>query len=93
MGSYIQAMTDQARPIAWLALKEGTPVHDSSGAEIGKVGTVVGDEQKDIFSGITVTSGIFTRERFAPAEIVGRITESSVELNLGGDEADRLKPY
>ena len=86
-------MADEDRPIAWPALKEGTPVHDSTGAEIGKVGRVVADQQQDIFSGITVTSGIFSTERFAPAELVGRITETSVELNLGAEEAERLDPY
>lgn len=86
-------MADEDRPIAWPALKEGTPVYDSTGAELGKVGRVVADQQQDIFSGITVTSGIFSTERFAPAEIVGRITETTVELNLGADEAERLEPY
>ena len=86
-------MADEDRPIAWPALKEGTAVYDSTGAEIGRVGKVVADQQQDIFSGITVTSGIFSTERFAPAEIVGRITESTVELNLGADEAERLEPY
>lgn len=86
-------MADEDRAIAWPALKVGTPVYDSSGAEIGKVSRVVADQQKDIFSGITVTSGIFSTERFAPAEIVGRITESSVELSLEATEAERLEPY
>jgi uncharacterized protein YrrD len=86
-------MADEDRPIAWPALKEGTPVHDSSGAEVGKVGRVVADQQQDIFSGITVTSGIFSTERFVPADLVGRITESSVELNVGADEAEQLEPY
>jgi uncharacterized protein YrrD len=86
-------MADENRPIAWSALKEGTPVHDSSGGEVGKVGRVVADQQKDIFSGITVTSGIFSTERFAPAEMVGRITETSVELRLAAEEAERLEPY
>lgn len=87
-------MADEDRPIAWPALKEGTPVHDSTGAEIGKVGRVVADQQQDIFSGITVvTSGIFSTERFAPADVVGRITETSVELNLEAAEAKGLDPY
>jgi hypothetical protein len=86
-------MADEDRPIAWPALKEGTPVHDSTGAEIGKVGRVVADQQKDIFSGITVTSGIFSTERFAPAEVVGRMTVTRVELSLEAGEAGRLEPY
>ncbi|CAN5609766.1 hypothetical protein BH20ACT21_BH20ACT21_01160 [soil metagenome] len=86
-------MADEDRPIAWPALKEGTPVHDSTGAEIGKVGRVVADKEKDIFSGITVTSGILSTERFAPADFVGRITETSVELILEAAEAERLEPY
>jgi hypothetical protein len=86
-------MADEDRPIAWPALKEGKPVHDSTGAEIGKVGRVVADQQKDIFSGITVTSGIFSTERFAPAEVVGRMTVTRVELSLEAGEAGRLEPY
>jgi hypothetical protein len=86
-------VTAEDRPIAWLALEQGTPVRDSAGAEIGKVGRVVGDQQKDIFSGITVTTGLFSAERFAPAAVVARITASSVDLNLGREEAEQLDPY
>ena len=68
-------------------------MRDSAGAEIGKVGRVVGDQQKDIFSGITVVSGLFRAERFAPAELVTGITESEVQLNLSPDQADELEVY
>jgi hypothetical protein len=54
----ICAVTDTERPIAWLALEKGTPVLDADGAEIGKVLEVVGDEQKDIFSGIRWRHGL-----------------------------------
>jgi hypothetical protein len=82
-----------SRPIAWLALQQGTVVRAQGGQEVGKVGRVVGDQQKDIFSGITVVSGLFRAERFAPAELVTGITESEVQLNLSPDQADELEVY
>jgi uncharacterized protein YrrD len=82
-----------SRPIAWLALRQGTVVRARGGQEVGKVGRVVGDQQKDIFSGITVVSGLFRAERFAPAELVAGITESEVRLSLSPDQADQLEVY
>ena len=86
-------MSADQRPIAWLALSKGTPVHASGGDEIGKVAQVVGDVSKDIFSGITFRSNLLATERFAPAELVAQITEGAVRLSISSDEAERLAAY
>ncbi len=80
-------MEDEDRPIAWLALEKGTTVRAADGDEIGVVSQVIGDEQKDIFSGITITSGLFGTERYAPADLVDAITRSEVRLSLGSRRA------
>ena len=77
-----------ANPISYMALQKGTPVHASDGSELGTVSEVIADEQKDIFSGIEITSGLLSGNRFVPADLVGTITDEAVELTIGPDEAD-----
>lgn len=80
-------------PIAWLALDEGTPILASDGDEVGRVATVVADEQKDIFSGVTFKPGLLDGQRFVPAAAIDRLTESAVHLNISAAEAAELEPY
>lgn len=80
-------------PIAWLALEEGTPILASDGEEIGRVTTVVADEQKDIFSGVTFRPGLLDGQRFVPADSIDRLTEAAVHLNITADQAAELEPY
>jgi sporulation protein YlmC with PRC-barrel domain len=80
--------------IAWAALEQGTPIVTSDGEEIGKVATVVADEQKDIFSGVTFRPGALEGERFLPAVLIERLTAGRVLLGVdrAGAEA-RAEPY
>lgn len=80
-------------PIAWLALDEGTPILASDGEEVGRVTTVVADEQKDIFSGVTFRPGLLDGQRFVPADAIDRLTESAVHLNITAAQAADLEPY
>jgi uncharacterized protein YrrD len=82
-------MSDAETPIAWPALKKGVPVYSSDGEELGKVASIVADEQKDIFSGLTLDPGVFKHERFVPADLVGRMTTRAVMLTLRSAEAER----
>ncbi len=84
---------DEDRPIAWLALEEGTPIVANDGAEVGRVATVVADEQKDIFSGVTFRPGLLDGPRFIPAEAIDRLTATAVHLKISGSEAAALDPY
>jgi PRC-barrel domain len=79
--------------VAWLVIERGWTVVASDGSEIGKVNEVVGDTGKDIFDGLTVSSGVLGKPRYVPSERVKRITEGRVELDLGPDEAHRLEEY
>ena len=85
-------MTEET-PIAWLALEEGTPILASDGAEIGRVTTVVADEQKDIFSGVTFRPGLLDGQKFVPADSIDRLTASAVHLRISEAEADALDDY
>jgi uncharacterized protein YrrD len=80
-------------PIAWLALEEGTPIVASDGEEVGRVATVVADEQKDIFSGVTFKPGLLDGQRFVPADSIDRLTESAVHLKITAEQAAELEPY
>ena len=80
-------------PIAWLALEEGTPIVASDGEEIGRVATVVADEQKDIFSGVTFKPGLLDGQRFVPAAAIDRLTRSAVHLNISASDAEKLEAY
>ena len=80
-------------PIAWLALEEGTPILASDGAEIGRVATVVADEQKDIFSGVTFRPGLLDGQRFVPASAIDRLTRAAVHLNIPASDAEELESY
>jgi uncharacterized protein YrrD len=75
-------MTESEEPIAWSALDKGTPVYSSDGTELGKVAAVIADEQKDIFSGISLNPGLFKDERFVPADLIDRLTTDAVYLNI-----------
>lgn len=80
-------------PIAWLALDEGTPIVASDGEEVGRVATVVADEQKDIFSGVTFRPGLLDGQRFVPADAIDRLTEAAVHLKITAAQAAELDPY
>jgi uncharacterized protein YrrD len=86
-------MTERETPIAWSVLPKGTPVYSSDGAELGKVAGVIADEQKDIFSGISLNPGLFKDERFVPADLIEEMTGEAVRLSISSHEADRrLEP-
>lgn len=68
-------------------------MYSSEGDEVGKVTDVVADEQKDIFSGIAVSTGLFESDVFVPADLVAELTEDAVRLTISASEAEALKPY
>ncbi len=80
-------------PIAWLALEEGTPVVANDGTEIGRVTSVVADEQKDIFSGVAFRHGLLDGQRFVPAGAIERLTQSAVHLSISAEQAEELDSY
>ncbi len=80
-------------PVSWLLIEKGWRVVASDGTDIGKVHEVIGDKGKDIFDGLSVSSGLLGRPRYVPAERVRSIIEACVQLDLVPAEAERLQQY
>lgn len=86
-------MTDTPDPVSWLLVERGWKVVSSDGTEIGRVDEVIGDSGKDIFDGLSMSSGVLDRSRYVAAERVKWIVEGRVELDLTAAEAERLEDY
>lgn len=82
-----------ADPVSWFVIESGWSVVDREGDEVGKVVEVTGDENADIFDGLSIATGLFGRPRYVPAEQVARITEGRITLTLSGAEVERLAEY
>jgi hypothetical protein len=68
-------------PVSWLLVEPGWEVVDADGESVGKVDEVLGDQERDIFDGLQVTSGVLGESRYVPAEEVGGITEGRIQLS------------
>jgi len=66
-------------PVSWLVIEPGWRVVDSGGEEIGKVESVTGDKEADIFDGLEVRSGLL-ETTYMPAERVASIVEGEIRL-------------
>jgi hypothetical protein len=82
-----------AEPVSWFLIEKHWRVVGADGKEIGKVEEVVGDSNHDIFSGLTVGTGLLHKPHFVPAEVVAGILEGEVRLSIGRDEFERLEEY
>ena len=85
-------------PVSWLLIEPGWKVTASDGKSVGKVIEVVGDSEKDIFNGLSISIGFFAKARYLPAERVTNIVDREVQLDLPSraikelDEFDRPPP-
>jgi hypothetical protein len=79
--------------VSWLVLEQGWEVVDSAGEKVGTLDEVLGDQNADIFDGLAVATGLVGSPVYVPAERVGEITEGRVQLELTGDQVERLEPY
>ena len=77
-------------PIAYTALRAGTPVQTSDGHAFATVQAVLVDEKVSVFDGITVqtSDGI----RFVDADQVGSIYSTYVRTTLSAEQAADLPP-
>jgi Uncharacterized protein conserved in bacteria (DUF2171) len=80
-------------PVSWLLIEPGWSVCDAGGDEVGRVEEVVGDSGIDIFNGLAISTGLLGSARYVPAEVIGSITEGSVQLRLSRDEVKNLGAY
>ena len=65
---------------------------DAGGEEIGRLTKVIGDEQKDIFSGITWRHGVLGSEHYVPADSIGTLTADAVHLTVSSEQAQQEPP-
>ena len=82
-----------ADPVSWYLIEQGWEVVGSDGKPIGKVEETVGDSNRDIFNGLTVASGFFSRARYVPAERVTEIRDGLVRLSIGENEFKELDHF
>jgi len=80
-------------PVSWLMIEPGWKVVDAQGEHVGRIEEVVGDPENDIFNGLAVSSGLLTKPRYVPAEQVGEITDGEVQLELSGEQVERLDAH
>lgn len=78
-------------PVSWLLIERGWAVVGSDGSEIGKVVDVIGDSGKDIFDGISVSSGLLGKPRHVASERVRSIEEGRVHVDVA--DPSRLDEY
>ena len=82
-----------ADPVSWYLIEQGWKVAGSDGEELGKVEETVGDSTHDIFDGLTVGTGLLSKPRYVPAELVGEIVEGRVTLTIDKAGFERLDEY
>ncbi|MGH3079930.1 MAG: DUF2171 domain-containing protein [Gaiellaceae bacterium] len=80
-------------PVSWLLIEPGWRVVARDGTEVGKVEEIVGDTGKDIFNGLSITTGLLGKPKYVPAERVRGMTEGRVELDLSADDVDALDEH
>ena len=78
-------------PVSWLLVERGWKVVDSTGDDVGTVDEVLGDTDRDIFSGLSVSSSVLGRSHVVPSEHVAEIVEGCVHLDLDGEGLKRLE--
>ena len=79
-----------ADPVSWFVIERGWEVVDRDGAKIGQVEETLGDENADIFHGLSVATSLVGAPRFVPAEQVAEIEEGRVQLSLTSAEVEQL---
>jgi hypothetical protein len=80
-------------PVSWYVIESGWAVLDSADEEVGKVADVLGDEEHDIFDGLTFAASAMSAPRYVPSERVGTILEGEVHLDLTRAEVEQLDAY
>jgi|1185.fasta_scaffold158934_2 hypothetical protein len=82
-----------ADPVSWFLIERGWQVVDSAGEEVGTVDEVTGDENADIFDGLSISGGFFSEPRYVPSERVAQITDGQVALRLSRAEVEALPAF
>ena len=74
-------------------IERGWVIRDADGDEIGQVHEVTGDENADIFDGLTIKHGILSKDKYVPSEHVTAIREGEVVLDLSQEAVEGLETF
>ncbi len=74
------------QPIAWLAVREETPVRSADGQTVGTLADLLASELEDIFHGIIVHIDADGRQVFVPADDVTLMTPSYLDVAFTADQ-------
>jgi hypothetical protein len=74
-------------------IARGWLVRDADGDEIGRVHEVTGDEEHDIFDGLTISRGVLSKDKYVPSEQVAEIVDGEVRLKLGRASVEQLEDF
>jgi hypothetical protein len=80
-------------PTSWLVIEKGWRVLAADGTEVGTVVETLGDEDRDIFDGLTLSTGLLSKPVYVPSERVGEIVEGCVTISLDAEAVKRLPPH
>jgi hypothetical protein len=80
-------------PVSWFVVEPGWRVLDANGEEVGAVDEVTGDSGKDIFDGLAIESGLFSKPRYVPSELVGQILDGEIHLTIDKARVEQLAEY
>lgn len=73
-------------PVSWLEIRPGWRVLAEDGSEVGAVDEVAGDEERDIFDGLSIATSELGQPSYATADQVTRIEPGLVQLSLGREQ-------
>ncbi len=86
-------ITPEEPEVSWKVIDSGAEVVSSDGEKAAKVSRVVGDADADVFSGLAVTVGILSGERFVPSEHVEGIWPARIQVGLSKADIESLPAY
>jgi hypothetical protein len=79
--------------VSWLAIRPGWKVLAVDGSQIGEVDEVVGDENEDIFDGISIAVTALGQPRYVDSDRIAAIEQGVVTLSVDHDAAAALAQY
>jgi sporulation protein YlmC with PRC-barrel domain len=85
-------MEDLGAPVSPLVVRDGTPVYDRDGREVGVVERVMSDEATGIFEGLVIHGRpiLAARHLYAAHDQIAELRERGVVLAVRGDELHEL---
>jgi hypothetical protein len=81
------------QPIAWLAVRDGTPVRSADAQTVGTLADLLASEDADIFHGIIVHLDANGRQVFVPADDVTLMTPSYLDVAFTADQLASLPEH